>query len=338
MIRVGILGPTGYAGQQLIRILLRHPAVKIAYLGARRPERPHIADIWPALRGCIDMRCSLIAEDPIPSLDAAFVALPHTIAMNFVPQLLDGGMKVVDISADYRLKDAATYKRWYGVEHTDPENLSRAAYGLCELFRDEIAKADLAANPGCYPTVIELALAPLLKNSLIPEGARVIIDAKSGISGAGREPKPQLHFAEANENVTAYKVGVHQHTGETLQTLERIAHRSVDLLFVPHLVPMDRGILVTCYAQLFQSHDTDALKKLYLDFYEDEPFVRVHADDAIPGTKQVFDTNFCDIAVRGVGGTAVVIACIDNLIKGASGQAVQNMNIMFGLDETLGLM
>ena len=338
MIRVGILGPTGYAGLELIQILLRHPEAEIAYLGARREERPHIAAIWPALRGRIDMRCSLLETDPVPALDVAFVALPHTVAMRHVPQLLAQGMKVVDISADYRLKDPETYAKWYDVAHTDAANLGRAVYGLCELFRDDIAGADLVANPGCYPTAALLALAPLLKAGLVAASGPIVVDAKSGISGAGRDPKPHLHFPEANESVTAYSVGVHRHTGEMIETTARLAGREVNVLFVPHLIPMDRGILATCYVRLSGARNTESLTAVYHDAYNTARFLRVSPSDQLPTTKQVMGTNFCDVAVRAVGDTAVVIACIDNLVKGAAGQAVQNMNLMLGVDETFGLL
>ena len=338
MIRAGILGPTGYAGLQLIDILLRHPEVELTWLASRREERPRISEIWPSLLGRIDMACSLLDADPIPALDVAFVALPHTIAMRYVPQLLDKDIKVVDISADYRLKDPKTYARWYQVEHTDTANLKRSVYGLPEFFGESIADADLVANPGCHPTAVALALAPLLSESLAREDGQIIVDAKSGVTGAGRNPKPHLHFPEANENMAAYKVGTHQHTGEILQIANRLAGRDVDVLFTPHIVPMDRGILATCYVPLASPMDTDALCDLYARTYAAAPFVRVMPANRLPTTKQVTNTNFCDIAVRGVGSTAVAIACIDNLVKGASGQAVQNMNIMFGLEETTGLV
>jgi len=340
MIRAGILGPTGYSGLELIRLLLRHPEAEIAWLGGRRAERPHITDIWPALRGTLDMRCAILDEDPLPELDVAFVALPHTTAMSYVPKLLDRGMKVVDISADYRLKDPATYKTWYKTDHTDPENLSRAVYGLPELFREDIPGAELVANPGCYPTAVELAVAPLLKNGIADQNALTIVDAKSGVSGAGRSPKPNLHFPEANESVTAYRIGEHQHTGEMLQTLERLSRRAPRFLFVPHLIPMDRGILTTCYVPLAKDAvgTTADLQGTFADFYAGEPFIRVRTDDTVPTTKEVFGTNYCDIAVRVCGGVAVIVACIDNLVKGASGQAVQNMNILFALPETTGLL
>jgi len=338
MIRAGILGPTGYAGLELIDILLRHPEVEITWLASRREERPRISDIWPSLAGRIEMACSLLDTDPIPKLDVAFVALPHTIAMRYVPQLLQKGIKVVDISADYRLKDAQAYAKWYNVEHTDAANLAHAVYGLPELFPEGIAEANLVANPGCYPTAVALALAPLLSEGIAKTGGRIIVDAKSGITGAGRNPKSHLHFPEANENMAAYKVGTHQHTGEMLQTASRLAGRDVDVLFTPHIVPMDRGILATCYVPLASPMDTDALCELYARTYANAPFVRVMSEDLLPATKQVTNTNFCDVAIRGVDSTAVAIACIDNLVKGASGQAVQNMNIMFSLKETTGLL
>ena len=337
MVRVGILGPTGYTGLELLRLLLRHPDAEIVYLGTRREERPPISEIWPILRGRLDMRCSLLEKDPVPKMDLAFLALPHTLAMDYAPALLKSGVRVVDISADYRLKDPAAFKKWYKVEHKDPANLKHAVYGLSELFRDEIKPARLIANPGCYATAIQLALAPLLMSHLAAPDAPIIADAKSGVSGAGRDPRPDLHFPEANESVSAYKVGIHQHTGEIVQGMRRIGGRDVELLFVPHLIPMDRGILATCYVPLSAPATTQELKDLYARTYKSEPFVRVRMDDATPTTKHVCETNFCDMAVRGIGKTAVVISCIDNLVKGAAGQAVQNMNIMLGLPETAGL-
>jgi len=338
MLRAGILGSSGYAGLHALDILLRHPEVDVVYLGSRREGRPHVGELWPRLQGRTALRCSLLGADPMPDMDTAIVALPHTVAMEHVPGLLERGIRVIDLSADYRLRDPAAYARWYKKEHSDPGNLARAVYGLPECYREAIASAALVANPGCYPTAVELALAPLLKNGLHDKGGRLIVDAKSGISGAGRSPRPHLHFPEANESVTAYKVGVHQHTGEMMQTLSDLAGHSVELLFVPHLIPMDRGILATCYVALSRPLDTPALRRLVADFYVDRPFVRVHADEHIANTKDVLGTNFADISVKVVGDTAVVISAVDNLIKGASGQAVQNMNIMFGLEETTGLL
>lgn len=336
--KVGILGPTGYTGLELIKCLLRHPKAELCYLGARREERPHIAEIFPALRGAVDLHCEVVTPaDPPKGIDLAFVALPHTVAMSFVPSLLAEGIKVIDLSADYRLRDAASYSTYYKVEHADPERLGKAAYGLPELYRQAIVGADLVANPGCYPTAIELALAPLLKADLAVPDEAIIIDAKSGVSGAGRKLSEATHYCECNGSIKAYKVGAHQHTGEILQTLGDVAGREVAICFVPHLVPMERGILTTCYVRLREAKDDAALTQAFADSYEDEPFVRVREGE-IPGTRDVCGTNFCDIAVRAVGDHAVVLACIDNLVKGASGQAVQNMNIIAGFDETEGLL
>ena len=338
MLRAGVLGPTGYAGLELIRLLLRHPEADIVYLGSRREERPHIAEIWPTLSGLIDMRCAGLDPDDMPEMDVAFVALPHTVAMAHVPGLLERGIRVVDISADYRLNDAAAYERYYKTPHTDPGRLSQAAYGLPEFFRQDIEGAELVANPGCYPTAILLALGPLMKAGLAKPETTTIVDAKSGVSGAGRSPRADLHFPEANENLRAYKVGVHQHSGEIQQTLDRIAGRDVAFCFVPHLIPMDRGILATCYVPLSKSVSEEDVRQVYAQCYEQAPFVRVLTGDALPTTKDVSHTNFCDIGVRVVDAHAIVLSTIDNLIKGASGQAVQNMNVACGLDERLGLL
>jgi len=338
MLRVGVLGPTGYTGLELLRILLGHPHAGIAYLGSRREARPHIADVWPALRGRLDMTCSLLGRDPVPDLDVAFLALPHTVSMTHVPPLLDRGIKVVDLGADYRLKDPHAFRTWYGAEHTDPANLARAVYGLTELCREEVAGAELVANPGCYPTAAILAVAPILKAGLLAEGAVLVVDAKSGLTGAGRTPKPELHFPEANENLAAYQVGTHRHTPEMLLMAARLAGRQPEVLFVPHLVPMDRGILATCYVPLSRPANQDELLETYRRAYGSEPFVRLRQDDSLPTTKDVWGTNFCDLAVRAFGRVAVVVACIDNLVKGAAGQAVQNMNVMAGLEETAGLL
>lgn len=337
--KVGILGPTGYTGLELIKCLVRHSQAELCYLGARREERPHIADIFPVLRGVVDLRCEIVTPDnPPKGIDLAFVALPHTVAMSFVPSLLAEGISVIDLSADYRLKDAATYAKYYKTEHKDPDRLGKAAYGLPELYRESIVGAELVANPGCYPTVVELALAPLLKNVLAVPGEPIIVDAKSGVSGAGRKLSDATHYVECNESIKPYKVGVHQHIGEMLQTLADLAGREVSLCFVPHLAPMDRGILATCYVRLKEAKGDEALTRLFAEFYGKEPFVRVRDDGTIPGTRDVWGANFCDIAVRAVGDFAVVMACIDNLVKGASGQAVQNMNIIRGFDETDGLI
>ncbi len=338
MIRAGILGPTGYAGLEIITILLRHPEAELVYLGSRREERPGISDIWPALKGRLEMTCQLIGDDEIPELDVMFLALPHTVAMEHVRLIRDRCKRIIDLSADYRLRSATDYETWYKKAHVDPDNLSRAAYGLSELFAEEIARADLIANPGCYPTAVILAVAPLLIESRVRSDAPLIVDAKSGVTGAGRNPKPHLHFPEANESVTAYRVGTHQHMGEMLQTMQQLAGRKIELRFVPHLVPMDRGILATCYAPLAEPTTTAELRESYASTYANARFVRLCDEESFPNTKHVTGTNFTDVWVGENGGTAIAIAAIDNLIKGAAGQAVQNMNIAFGLDETAGLL
>ena len=305
MIRAGIVGPTGYSGLDLINILLRHPEAEIVYLGGRREERPHIADIWPSLAHRLDMRCALTGVDPLPEMDVVFLALPHTVAMDYAPQFLAKGVRVVDISADYRLKTAELYKQYYGKPHSDAGNLVRAVYGLCEFFRDEIVDADLVANPGCYPTAVQIALGPAVKHGLTPANAKLIVDAKSGVTGAGKSPKPNLHYPEMNESFTAYKVGVHQHRGEMIQTLNRLGGREVDLLFVPHLVPMDRGILATCYIPLVRPYGEGELRAVYEDFYKNDPFVRIRKDGAVPNTKHVSYSNFVDVSIHELGDTAV---------------------------------
>ena len=338
MFRVGILGPTGFTGLELIRLLARHPEAEVVYLGSRRDPQPEITEIWPALRGIIDLRCAGLAPEDMPEMDVAFMALPHTVAMDYAPLLLDRGVPVVDLSADYRLRDPATYARYYQKEHKDPDHIPMAVYGLPELYRERIPGARLVANPGCYPTAVELALAPLLREGLAAESETIIVDAKSGASGAGRKPSQKLHYPEANENFRAYKVGVHQHSGEIQQTLNDLAGREVPFCFVPHIVPMDRGILATCYVPLTSGATTEQLSELFAAFYAGEPFVRTLGPEDLPETKDVFMTNFCDIAVRVVGDRAVVLSAIDNLVKGASGQAAQNMNLILGVEETLGLL
>jgi N-acetyl-gamma-glutamyl-phosphate reductase len=242
---------------------------------------------------------------------------------------------VIDFSADYRLNDAATYKKWYGIDHPDAGRMAGTVYGLPELYREQIKPAKLVANPGCYPTSAILALAPLLRAGAIFTGG-IIVDSKSGVSGAGREPKPHLHFPECNESVSAYGVGTHRHMPEIDQILSDVAGQQIEVVFTPHLIPMDRGILTTCYAQATADHDDESLLAVLREFYADEPFVRVAS--ALPGTKHVAGTNFCNVTVRRVRGRVVVVSAIDNLVKGASGAAVQNFNLMHGFEETTALL
>jgi len=336
MIRVAVLGATGYTARELLNLLLRHPEVEITALTTRKDSRLPVAEVHPSLRGRLDLVMeNLSLQEVAKRADCVFGCLPHAASAAAVSELLSAGCRVVDFSADYRLNDPKVYAQWYGVEHPDPDRMPGTAYGLPELFRDSIRDTDLVANPGCYPTASILALAPFLKQGIIsPRG--IVIDAKSGISGAGRTPKPNFHFPEANENFTAYNIGKHRHTPEIDQVLSSWAEVETNVVFSPHLVPMDRGMLITAYGDVTAEISTEGLLEVLSTFYADEPFVRVV--EHLPGTKDVANTNFCDITARSVGGKAVVVSTIDNLIKGASGAAVQNFNLMHGFSESLALL
>ena len=264
----------------------------------------------------------------------AFGCLPHGVTAAVVPKLLDAGLRVIDLSADYRLNSADVYAEWYGQKHVDPERLGKTAYGLPEAFREQIREARLVANPGCYPTSAILALLPLLKSGLVAPD-EIIIDSKSGISGAGRTPKLTTHYPECNESISAYNVGRHRHTPEIEQVLSTASGREVQVVFTPHLVPMDRGILSTAYLRPLETIDEESAIGAIREFYREEPFVRVV--NHLPATKDVSGTNFCDITARVVRGRLITISCLDNLIKGASGAAVQNFNLMHGFAETTAL-
>jgi len=344
-IRASIIGPTGYAGLHLIRLLGRHPSARLTYLASRREELPDIREIFPSLHGRIDdavARCRPIDPDAVAAeSDVAFLALPHRASMQWTPALLDAGLRVIDLSADYRVDDVDLYERTYETSHEDTENLAHAVYGLPELYRSRIGDASLIANPGCYPTAALLALAPLVQRSLIrPES--IVVNAASGVTGAGRTPKLSLQFSEQNESFLAYRrIGGHRHQPEIAHHLGRAAGRPTPLLFVPHLLPLDQGILETIYCDPIDDELTQAdLEEAYDDAYGSEPFVRFGA--RLPNVKDVRDTNFCDLAVRlvelGEQRKVVAFSAEDNLIKGASGQAVQNMNLLFDLPETEGLL
>jgi len=309
--------------------------VEVAALTTRRDTRPHLADIHPLLRGRLDLPLENLSPRQIAQrADCVFSCLPHGASATIVEPLLAEHCRVIDFSADYRLDHPQIYTRWYQVEHPAPERLADTVYGLPELYRETIRKASLVANPGCYPTASILALAPLLKEKMIlPRG--IVIDSKSGVSGAGRNPKPNLHFPECNENFAAYAVGQHRHTPEIDQILGDWAATSTSVVFTPHLVPMNRGILSTAYADPTSELSADAMLEVLRQFYAGEPFVRVV--EHLPGTKDVVGTNCCDISLRVVRDKVVVISAIDNLLKGASGAAVQNFNLMYGFDETTAL-
>lgn len=335
MTRVAILGASGYTALELIKILLRHSEVEITVATSRQEEGVPIAAVHPSLAGRLDLGVEHLLPEQIASrADCVFSCLPHGVTASLAGSLLDAGLRMIDLSADYRLDDAAEYAQWYGQPHPDPERLPDVVYGLPELFRDRIRKATLVANPGCYPTSAVLALAPLLMAGLISEDD-IIIDAKSGVSGAGRNPKLMTHYPECNESISAYNIGRHRHTPEIELVLSKAAGRAVKVIFTPHLVPMDRGILTTTYSRPLKNVTEATLFAEYRKFYESHPFVRVV--EHLPATKDAVDTNFCDITVRIVRQRVLTISCLDNLIKGAAGAAVQNFNLMYDYPETTGL-
>ncbi len=338
MIDVAIVGASGYAALEAIKILLRHPSARLTVATSRADESPRLDAVHPSLAGRTDLNCEPFDADRIAgAAQLAILGLPHAASLAIVPDLRRRGVRVIDLSADYRLKDAQVYTEWYDHPHDDPEGLALAVYGLPELFRPAIPTANLIANPGCYTSASILGLAPLIAHDLI-ERTGIIIDAKSGVTGAGRSPKPNLHFPEANESVSAYGVGRHRHTPEIEQVLTNVADGGdpVEVLFTPHLMPMDRGIFATIYARPKGSPVESDLTDLYRTFYQDSPFIRVR--DRLPATKDSTHTNFCDLAIRVVRGHILVLSCLDNLLKGAAGVAIQNLNLMFGLPETTALL
>jgi N-acetyl-gamma-glutamyl-phosphate reductase len=334
-VKVAILGGSGYTAAELLKILLRHPHVDIAAITSRQDE--HIADLHPSILGRIDLRCEPFDPDKLKAKDVrvAFGCLPHGTSMESIPPILECGIRVVDLSADYRLRDPSVYQEWYKETHHDTANLAHAVYGLPEVYGDRFKNANLVANPGCYPQTAILGLAPLVAKNLI-EPTGIVIDSKSGVSGAGRTPKLTTHFPECNESVSAYSVGNHRHTPEIEQVLSDIAKKPVSVIFTPHLVPMDRGILSTIYATPTRLVTEAELLELYRSYFSAAPFVRVRANP--PATKDTAHTNFLDVSPKVVRGKVVVIAAEDNLVRGASGVAVQNFNRMFGFDERTALL
>lgn len=334
MVRVAIIGATGYTGAESIEILLRHHQAQITYLTALK-DLGVISEIFPQFKGRCDMAVeSLDLEKLRGCADVALCCLPHKVSMEYVPKLLATGVKVVDFSADYRLKCTCAYEKYYSTEHMDKDNLAKAVFGLPELFRDKIRGANLVANPGCFPTGASLGLAPLLKNRLVSSKG-IIVNAVSGTSGAGKTPSATFHFPNMNEDIFAYGVGVHRHTPEIEQIASELAGKNVEILFQPHVGPFDRGILSSIYCDPKKEMNQAELIELYRDFYKSEPFVRVLENPV--HIKHVAHTNYCHIFPTFVKGKVVVFSAIDNLIKGASGQAIQNMNILFGINEMEGL-
>ena len=337
MIKIAVLGGSGYTAVELLKILLRHPQIEIVAVTSRQEGTPLVSEQHPSLAHRLDLRMIPADPDRLAELgvQCVFGCLPHGVSMESVPALLARGMRVVDLSADYRLRDPNAYAQWYGAGHEDLVNLAQAVYGLPEIYGDEIKDAQLVANPGCYPQTAILGLAPLVAGKHI-ELKNIIVDSKSGVSGAGRTPKLAFHFPECNESVTAYAVGTHRHTPEIEQALSDVAGEPVEVLFTPHLIPMDRGIFSAIYATPNRTFTETQLLELYREYYKSAPFVRVV--ERIPATKDTAHTNFLDITVRVVRGKIVVLAAEDNLVRGASGVAVQNFNRMYGFDEKTGLL
>jgi N-acetyl-gamma-glutamyl-phosphate reductase len=334
-IKVGIVGGTGYTGVELLRLLAQHPRTELRVITSRKEAGMPVADMFPNLRGRVSLSFSEPSREALTRCDVVFFATPNGVAMNEARALYDAGVRVIDIAADFRIRDVGVWEEWYRMKHACPELIAKAVYGLPELYRSEIREARIVANPGCYPTAVQLGFLPLLENGLVDLDS-LIADAKSGVSGAGRKAEVHTLLAEASDNFKAYGVPGHRHVPEIAQGLTAMARRSVNLTFTPHLTPMIRGIHATLYARITKNAD---LQGVYERRYAAEPFVDVLPPGSHPETRSVRGSNMCRIAVhqpRG-GATAVVLSVIDNLVKGASGQAVQNMNIMFGLEETLGL-
>ena len=336
MIKVAVLGATGYTALEAMKILLRHPEATIVAATSRQEGSTPVSSVHPSLVGRIDLLLEDLSPEEVGArADCVFGCLPHCASAEILPKVLAAGAKVVDFSADYRLDDAASYLEWYGHEHPDQSRLGATVYGLPELFREQIRKASLVANPGCYATSAILPLAPLVKSGLV-ETDDIIIDSKSGVSGAGRQPKLMTHFPECNESMSAYNVGRHRHTPEIEQIVNRHSGVRPNVIFTPQLAPMDRGILSTIYVKPKRTIGEADVMNLLREAYAGERFVRVV--DHLPGTKDTVDTNFCDITARVVRGRVLLISCLDNLVKGAAGAAVQNFNVLYGLPETTGLL
>jgi N-acetyl-gamma-glutamyl-phosphate reductase len=335
-LKTAIVGGTGYTGVELLRLLAGHPEVELSVITSRSEAGQEVADLFPNLRGVLDIRFTEPDIEALADCDAVFFATPNGTAMTMAPQLIEAGVRVIDLAADFRLKRVAEWEDWYGIPHACPEYLEQAVYGLPEVNRDAIREARLVANPGCYPTAVQLGFLPLIEQGVV-DVDHLIADAKSGVSGAGRKATTGTLLCEASENFKAYAVPGHRHLPEIRQGLELAAGQPVGLTFVPHLTPMIRGIHATLYAQL-RDPDRD-LQALYEARYGDEPFVDVLPTGAHPETRSVRGANQCRIAVHQPqkAGVVVILSVIDNLVKGAAGQAVQNMNVMFGLDETAGL-
>jgi N-acetyl-gamma-glutamyl-phosphate reductase len=338
-IKAAIVGATGYAGQELVRLILQHPNVNLRFATSKSYIDKKYENVYENFYNLTDIVCS---EDELEQLadevDVIFIALPHGIASGKVNENILKKVKIIDLGADFRLNDVDTYESWYNTPHNNQETLSQAIYGLCEWNREKIKTTNLVANPGCFTTCSILSLAPAIKDNTIEEDS-IIIDAKSGVSGAGRSLNLGIHFAECNESIKAYKVAGHRHTPEIEQELSILSGKNITLSFTPHLVPMNRGILTTCYAKLKADFDYQEIRKSYEKYYQNEHFIRLLPEGVFPETRWVKGSNFIDIgfAIDKRTNRLIVIGALDNLIKGAAGQAIQNMNLLFGLEETAGI-
>ena len=339
MIKIGIAGASGYTGLELIRLLTGHPDVELAFLTSEMFQGQNIAEVFPSLNRVVDLTLRPLDDSITKACSVLFLALPHLAVMDKLPIYLQSDCKIIDLSADYRLKDPKAYSDWYSVRHTHPELLEQAVYGLPELYREAIQTAQFIANPGCYPTSVILALAPLLKTDWVDLDS-IISDSKSGVSGAGRKPSLTTHYTEVNEGISPYGLGSHRHTPEMEQELSVLAGKQVRMTFSPHLVPMTRGMLSTVYINLNKAISDEKLVEHYRNFYKNEHFVRVLNPGKFASSNHVLSSNFCDIGLKvdSRNQRIIITSALDNLIKGASGQAVQNMNIMLGLNEKTGIM
>jgi N-acetyl-gamma-glutamyl-phosphate reductase len=338
MLRIAVLGGSGYTGLELLRILSHHPEARVVAVTSRQHQGVSVGEVFPSLHAFPGLVFTTPDVDALcKSADWVFTAVPHQAAMSVVPRFLEAGLRVIDLSADFRLRDSKTYESWYQT-HSAPELLAQAVYGLSEIYREEIASAKLVANPGCYPTSALLPLIPLLRSGMVRADG-IIVDSKSGVSGAGRNPSIVTLYAEANEALRAYKIGDHRHTPEIEQELSAAAGQAVVVNFTPHLIPMTRGILTTIYAHMADMVPTGKVLDALREFYVGSPFVRILGEGKFPDVSFVRGSNFCDIGARVDRRTnrVVLVSAIDNLVKGASGQAVQNLNIMAGLDQSVGL-
>lgn len=335
--KIGIIGATGYTGSELVRILINHPEVEISVITSESRAGERFSDVHPFFTGIADQVLVSANEIDDYELDLVFLALPHGVSMDFVKRFKDKPFKIVDLSGDFRLNSQSVYEEWYKMDHSYPEGIESAAYGMPELYSDAIAKARLVANPGCFPTCSILGLAPLMAGNHITTDTPIIIDAKTGVTGAGIKAGPVNQFSNVNDNFRAYGIKTHRHAIEIESILNDVSNGNTTIQFTPHLLPVDRGILATAYIRMEVDFSEEKLQSIYREFYQHKPFVRVR--NVAPSIKDVRGTNFCDVFATYDERTknVIVVSAIDNLVKGASGLAVQNMNILFGLDETTGL-